>query len=158
MIGLVCFYTHIHTLVFRTKVLQEHLEMRRQPELSSSDESDSECSWLSNQEIHSTQAGTSVTSETDRVGFSLKAEHEEFMKKQVALAKIYLERKRKLPTVSSKHSVEESPVSGVKKPNMEGRGPRTVPNSVKNHRRKLKKRRAKERARETGSNSIQKQE
>ena len=58
----------------------------------------------------------------------------------------YLERKRQLPTVSSKHSVEEDPCPAAKRPDFEGRGPRTVPSAVKNRRRKMKKKRAKERA------------
>lgn len=87
-------------------------------------------------------------------------DHKAFVRKQVKLAEQYMERKCQLPTISSKHSVhtgnDQSTVDsddahgGVvvrKKPAVEGRGARTVPSAVKNRRRKLKKRRAKERGR-----------
>lgn len=88
-------------------------------------------------------------------------DHKAFVRKQVKLAEQYMERKCQLPTISSKHSVhtgndqntvdsDDDAHGGAvvrKKPAVEGRGARTVPSAVKNRRRKLKKRRAKERGR-----------
>lgn len=86
--------------------------------------------------------------------------HKAFVRKQMKLAEQYMEKKCHLSSVSSKHSVhtgnDQSSVDSDdahggavvrKKPAVEGRGARTVPSAVKNRRRKLKKRRAKERGR-----------
>ena len=85
-------------------------------------------------------------------------DHKTFVRKQVKLAEEYLERKHQLSTVSSKHSIHNAQSTDDdsdndacggqvvrKKPAVEGRGVRTVPSAVKNRRRKLKKKRAKER-------------
>ena len=136
------------SLVFKARVI-EALEQKRQP----IEEADSETDDSSAEESESLTV--TVTNQQDKTEIleppapselSFHKLHEDFMKKQVTLAAQYLEKKRQLPTVSSKQSVEEDPCPAAKRPYLEGRGPRTVPSAVKNRRRKMKKKRAKERA------------
>ena len=83
-------------------------------------------------------------------------DHETFLRKQMKLAEQYHEKKHHFPAVSSKHLVAQEPDSNggggvAKKLAVEGKGPRTVPSGVKNRKRKLKKKKAKERGRSTDS-------
>lgn len=147
--------------VFKSKVLEAHAERRQSEwEVHDSDsESNSSCTEEepgSSQRTPADNSSSKTVCERDSEdAVSLHRQHEEFMKRQVALAKSYMERKRQLPAVSSRRPVEESE-EGARNPKqaaMEGRGPRTVPSSVKNRRKKLKKKRAKERAFVAGTDS-----
>ncbi|KAL5473762.1 hypothetical protein EMCRGX_G028306 [Ephydatia muelleri] len=75
---------------------------------------------------------------------SIFARHAQFLASQVAEAKLLLDRKQQY-TVSSRRPVgdESACTNPSKRADMEGRGPRVTPNSTKNQKRKLKKKRAK---------------
>ena len=70
----------------------------------------------------------------ERDAIEIQKRHEEFIEKQTMTAEKYRKRKRQVSTVSSKTSVVDTESSW-----MEGKGPRTVPKSVKNYRKRLKK-------------------
>ena len=81
----------------------------------------------------------------ERDAIEIQKRHEEFLEKQTRRAERYRQRVLKLTTVSSDASVvdaDSSPHSS-RPSEMEGRGPRTVPQSVKNYRKRLKKKRSK---------------
>ncbi len=155
-IGHFSYKTCLCFTVFKTKVLQAH-EERRQSERQTLD-SGSESS-TSSADGAVTQAGSELTTavnssfrtrevDVDDDPTRIIKQHEEFLKKQVALVKGYVDRKQQLPSMSSRRPTEEDEEgrSAQKKQAIEGRGPRTTPSSVKNRRKKLKKRRAKGRA------------
>ena len=134
--------------MFKARVI-EALKQKRQPieeadsqtDDSSTEESDSLIVTVANQE------DATGSLESPQYDINIHKQHEEFLRKQVTLAEQYLEKKRQMSTVSSKRSIEEDPSCPVaKKADLERKGPRTVPRDVKNRRRKMKKRRAKERA------------
>ena len=96
------------------------------------------------------------TSEDENGVGDIFRDHETFLRKQMKLAEQYLEKMHQFPAVSSKHLVAQEPDSNggggvAKKLAVEGKGPRTVPSGVKNRKRKLKKKKAKEQGRSTDS-------
>ena len=72
----------------------------------------------------------------EKDALEIQKRHKEFMDTQTRKAEQYTLRKRKLETVSSKAPVVETESP---RPGMEGRGPRVVSQSVKNYRKRLKK-------------------
>ena len=82
---------------------------------------------------------------SEREALDIQKQHQEFMEAQVKKAEQYKKRKRTLATVSSKLCVVESEPALSCKPGMEGKGPRTrrVPQSEKNYRKRLKKKKSK---------------
>ena len=78
----------------------------------------------------------------EKAAINIQTQHEKFMDVQMKKAEQYRKRKRKLAAVSSKASVIESASMETCRPGMEGKGPRLVPQSVKNYRKRLKKKRS----------------
>ena len=78
--------------------------------------------------------GESCDREKDAL--AIQRQHEQFMNIQAKKAELYVKRKRQLSTVSSKAPVVDT---DLQRPGMEGKGPRVVPHSMKNYRKRLKK-------------------
>ena len=103
------------------------------------------------------QSGRERSTSEDEYGVrDIFKDHETFLRKQMKLAEQYLEKTQQFPAISSKHLVAQGPDSddsgGVtKKLALEGKGPRTVPSCVKNRKRKLKRKKAKERVKSADS-------
>ena len=98
-----------------------------------------------------------LTSEDEYGVRDIFKDHETFLRKQMKLAEQYLEKTHQFPAISSKHLVAERSDSDdsseevTKKLALEGKGPRTVPSCVKNRKRKLKRKKAKERVKSADS-------
>ena len=79
----------------------------------------------------------------EREALDVQKRHQEFMEAQTKRAEQFTKRKRTLETVSSKLSVTDCHSESGRscRPGMEGKGPRSrlVPQSVKNYRKRLKK-------------------
>lgn len=76
----------------------------------------------------------------ERDALEIQRQHEQFMDTQEKKAELYVAKRRKLATVSSKETVVDSE---LQRPGMEGKGPRIVPKSIKNYRKRLKKKKQK---------------
>ena len=136
------------------KAIKSLQRQRLDPDLSSSDEDLKSSAHKKHKVCHgdkSAKGSTAVNTEQLRedTATAILKQHEKFMDAQVKLASQYLETKQELPTVSSKLPVEEDMSSSLVKPGMEGKGPRIVPNVVKNYRKRLKKKRTKEKTHTT---------
>ena len=79
----------------------------------------------------------------EKDALEIQRQHEQFMDSQAMRVEQYVKRKRRLATVSSKAPVVET---NSPRPGMEGKGPRVVPQSVKNYRKRLKKKARREKS------------
>lgn len=136
------------------KAIRSLQQQRVDPDLGSSDDELKSSVPKKHKVWHGDETATESTAvDTEQVredaAAAILKQHEKFMEAQVKLASQYLEAKQELPTVSSKLSVEEDTSSSLVKPGMEGKGQRIVPNVVKNYRKRLKKKRAKEKTHST---------
>lgn len=81
----------------------------------------------------------------ERDAIDVQKQHQKFIETQIQRAGQYVKQKHELPTVSSKLSVvdPDNIPNPPCQPGMEGKGPRIVPQVVKNYRKRLKKKRRK---------------
>ena len=75
----------------------------------------------------------------EKDALEIQEQHEKFMEAQRTRAEQFVKKERKLLTVSSKLPMVDSTDIDTCRPGMAGKGPRHIPQSVKNYRRKLKK-------------------
>ena len=142
-------YTLYFNAVFQMKVIEQ---LRPQNVDSDSDSSSapSEDLQLAHQKKLKLQVSDDTHKEVlqgdqhrERDAISIQKQHQRFMEMQMKKAEQYIKREQELPTVSSKLSVEDSASGHSCRPGMEGKGPRIVPQPVKNYRKRLKKKRNK---------------
>ena len=98
---------------------------------------DDVCAHPKKQRLQANQGQKSDEYCRERDALEIQRQHEEFIDSQAKKAEQYVKRKRRLMTVSSKMPVVDA--ADQPRPGMEGKGPRVVPQSVKNHRKRLKK-------------------
>ena len=85
--------------------------------------------------VHKVQENDEYHREKDAL--EIQRRHKQFIDTQAKKAEQYAKKMMQLVTVSSKRPVVDSVTQ--RPPGMEGKGPRVVPQSVKNHRKRLKK-------------------
>ena len=122
--------------VFQTKVI----EMVR-PQKSDEDEAEPSCEKKTKLKEQGELKDDGCGREKDAL--EIQRQHEQFMDSQAMRVEQYVKRKRRLATVSSKAPVVEA---NSPRPGMEGKGPRVVPQSVKNYRKRLKKKARREKS------------
>ena len=100
-----------------------------------SDYDDDEGASRKNIKLHENETQDIDEYHREKDALEIQRQHEQFMDTQARKAGQYVKRMRQRQmTVSSKKTVEDT-----KRPGMEGKGPRVVPQSVKNYRKRLKK-------------------
>ena len=119
-------------VVFQAKVIE--------PRKSYDDDDDDEGACLKRikldtTEVHKVQENDEYHRERDAL--EIQRRHKQFIDTQVKKAEQHVKKMMQLVTVSSKRPVVDSVTQ--RPPGMEGKGPRVVPQSVKNHRKRLKK-------------------
>jgi hypothetical protein len=90
---------------------------------------------LDTTEVHKVQENDEYHRERDAL--EIQRRHKQFIDTQAKKAEQHVKKMMQLVTVSSKRPVVDSVTQ--RPPGMEGKGPRVVPQSVKNHRKRLKK-------------------
>ena len=146
----------LSSAVFKSKVIQTLQKLRGYPEEEETGEEEEE---EEKEEEEGEEEDTSaVTGTVEAPPTSILQQHEAFMKRQREMAATYMERKRRLPHVSSRQAVQEGAESGGQGKRARVGGARTVSSAEKNRRRKVKKRRRAEQERACADSAHQDEE